>query len=118
MAPCSSATTLNGRRMTTPEWIWDRTPSSAPPVHEANQLGDGGSPARLRAVGRANGSAISPWPTLVICGCADWFPQVGNAEALAAQDAWRYGCFKSATLDRSVTMVWAISLRRRLLRRA
>ncbi|MDT5039383.1 MAG: hypothetical protein QOE51_368, partial [Actinoplanes sp.] len=64
--------------------IWDRTPSSHPSVHVANQLGT--VFARLdcapRWRERLGDLAI---PTLVVHGRADRFFPVGNGEALAAQ---------------------------------
>jgi pimeloyl-ACP methyl ester carboxylesterase len=64
--------------------IWDRTQSSHPSVHQANQLGM--VFARLdcapRWRERLGGLAI---PTLVVHGRADRFFPVGNGEALAAQ---------------------------------
>lgn len=64
--------------------IWDRTPSSAPSVHQANQLGM--VFARLdcapRWRERLGDLAV---PTLVVHGRADRFFPVGNGEALAAQ---------------------------------
>jgi pimeloyl-ACP methyl ester carboxylesterase len=64
--------------------IWDRTPSSAPSAHAANQLGT--VFARLdctpRWRERLGELAV---PTLVVHGRADRFFPVGNGEALAAQ---------------------------------
>jgi pimeloyl-ACP methyl ester carboxylesterase len=64
--------------------IWDRTPSNAPSVHAANQLGT--VFARLdctpRWRERLGDLAV---PTLVVHGRADPFFPVGNGEALAAQ---------------------------------
>ena len=69
---------------TTAALIWDRTPSSQPAVHEANQLGT--VFARLdcapRWRERRGDLAV---PTLVVHGRADRFFPVGNGEALAAQ---------------------------------
>ncbi|WP_410814174.1 alpha/beta fold hydrolase [Micromonospora sp. 067-2] len=64
--------------------IWDRTPSSHPSVHAANQLGT--VFARLdcapRWRERLGDLAV---PTLVVHGRADRFFPVGNGEALAAE---------------------------------
>ena len=64
--------------------IWDRTPSSEPSVHQANQLG--------MVFGRLD--CAPRWrerlgeltlPTLVVHGAADPFFPVGNGEVLAAE---------------------------------
>ncbi|MGH3612243.1 MAG: alpha/beta fold hydrolase [Pseudonocardia sp.] len=64
--------------------IWDRTLSSAPSVHEANQLGM--VFARLDCTPRwRERLGDLTLPTLVVHGRADPFFPVGNGEALAAQ---------------------------------
>ncbi|MGM1060092.1 alpha/beta fold hydrolase [Saccharothrix sp. Mg75] len=63
--------------------IWDRTPSSAPPVHAANQLGM--VFARLDCTPRwRERLGDLTVPTLVVHGRADLFFPVGNGEVLAA----------------------------------
>jgi pimeloyl-ACP methyl ester carboxylesterase len=64
--------------------IWDRTPSSEPSAHEANQLGTvfarlDCSPRWRERLGELT------LPTLVVHGAADPFFPVGNGEALAAE---------------------------------
>jgi pimeloyl-ACP methyl ester carboxylesterase len=67
----------------TAERIWDRTPSSEPSVHQANQLGT--VFARLDCAPRwRERLAEIALPTLVVHGRADPFFPVGNGEALAA----------------------------------
>lgn len=64
--------------------IWDRTPSSEPPVHQANQLGI--VFARLDCTPRwRERLAELTLPTLVVHGAADPFFPVGNGEVLAAE---------------------------------
>jgi pimeloyl-ACP methyl ester carboxylesterase len=66
----------------TAERIWDRTPSSEPSVHQANQLGT--VFARLDCAPRwRERLAEIALPTLVVHGRADPFFPVGNGEALA-----------------------------------
>jgi pimeloyl-ACP methyl ester carboxylesterase len=68
---------------TTAARIWDRTPSSEPSVHQANQLGL--VFARLDCTPRwRERLGELALPTLVVHGRADPFFPVGNAEALAA----------------------------------
>ncbi len=63
--------------------IWDRTPSSDPSVHQANQLGT--VFARLDCAPRwRERLGELTLPTLVVHGAADPFFPVGNGEALAA----------------------------------
>jgi len=64
--------------------IWDRTPSSEPSVHQANQLGT--VFARLDCAPRwRERLGELTLPTLVVHGAADPFFPVGNAEVLAAE---------------------------------
>ena len=64
--------------------IWDRTPSSDPSVHQANQLGT--MFARLECGPRwRERLGELALPTLVVHGAADPFFPVGNGEALAAE---------------------------------
>ena len=73
-----------GQAQTTAARIWDRTPSSDPSVHQANQLGT--VFARLDCSPRWRerlGELLLP--TLVVHGAADPFFPVGNSEALAAE---------------------------------
>ena len=69
---------------TTAERIWDRTPSSASSVHEANQLGMVFSRLDCAPRWRERLGDLAV-PTLVVHGRADPFFPVGNGEALAAQ---------------------------------
>jgi pimeloyl-ACP methyl ester carboxylesterase len=64
--------------------IWDRTPSSEPSVHQANQLGMvfGRLDCSPRWRERLPELAL---PTLVVHGAADPFFPVGNGRALAAE---------------------------------
>ncbi|MEV4125493.1 alpha/beta hydrolase, partial [Nocardia sp. NPDC049707] len=64
--------------------IWDRTASSDPAVHQANQLGMVFSriDCAPRWRGRLGGLEV---PTLVVHGRADSFFPVGNGEVLAAE---------------------------------
>lgn len=64
--------------------IWDRTPSSAAPVHLANQLAVVFSRLDCAPQWRERLGELTV-PTLVVHGRADPFFPVGNAEALAAQ---------------------------------
>ncbi|MEV0331665.1 alpha/beta hydrolase [Nocardia sp. NPDC050717] len=64
--------------------IWDRTPSSDPAVHEANQLGMVFSRIDCRPRWRERLGELDI-PTLVVHGRADPFFPVGNGEALAAE---------------------------------
>ncbi|WP_280338372.1 alpha/beta fold hydrolase [Nocardia neocaledoniensis] len=64
--------------------IWDRTPSSDPAVHEANQLGMVFSRIDCAPRWRERLGELDV-PTLVVHGRADPFFPVGNAEALAAE---------------------------------
>lgn len=64
--------------------IWDRTPSSDPAVHQANQLGMVFS--RIDCAPRWRGRLGElDVPTLVVHGRADPFFPVGNGEVLAAE---------------------------------
>ncbi len=64
--------------------IWDRTPSSEPSVHQANQLGI--VFGRLDCTPRwRERLAELALPTLVVHGATDPFFPVGNGEALAAE---------------------------------
>jgi pimeloyl-ACP methyl ester carboxylesterase len=64
--------------------IWDRTPSSEPSVHQANQLGM--VFARLDCAPRwRERLGELTLPTLVVHGAADPFFPVGNGEVLAAE---------------------------------
>lgn len=64
--------------------IWDRTPTSEPPVHQANQLGI--VFGRLDCTPRwRERLAELTLPTLVVHGAADPFFPVGNGEVLAAE---------------------------------
>ncbi|WP_280482487.1 alpha/beta fold hydrolase [Nocardia cyriacigeorgica] len=63
--------------------IWDRTPSSDPAVHEANQLGMVFSRIDCAPRWRERLGELDV-PTLVVHGRADPFFPVGNGEALAA----------------------------------
>jgi pimeloyl-ACP methyl ester carboxylesterase len=69
---------------TTAARIWDRTPSSASSVHEANQLGMAFSRLDCAPRWRERLGDLAV-PTLVVHGRADPFFPVGNGEALAAQ---------------------------------
>jgi pimeloyl-ACP methyl ester carboxylesterase len=69
---------------TTAARIWDRTPSSASSVHEANQLGMVFSRLDCTPRWRERLGDLAV-PTLVVHGRADPFFPVGNGEALAAQ---------------------------------
>jgi len=64
--------------------IWDRTPSSNPAVHEANQLGTVFSRIDCSPRWRERLGELDV-PTLVVHGRADPFFPVGNGEALAAE---------------------------------
>ncbi|MEV0248387.1 alpha/beta hydrolase [Nocardia sp. NPDC050712] len=64
--------------------IWDRTPSSDPAVHQANQLGMVFSRINCAPRWRARLGTLD-LPTLVLHGRADPFFPVGNGEALAAE---------------------------------
>ena len=64
--------------------IWDRTPSSDPSVHQANQLGT--VFARLDCAPRwRERLGELALPTLVVHGAADPFFPVGNGKALATE---------------------------------
>jgi pimeloyl-ACP methyl ester carboxylesterase len=63
--------------------IWDRTPSSDPAVHQANQLGMVFSRIDCAPRWRERLGELEV-PTLVVHGRADPFFPVGNGEALAA----------------------------------
>ncbi len=63
--------------------IWDRTPSSAPSAHQANQLGMVFSRLDCAPRWRERLGELAV-PTLVVHGRADPFFPVGNGEALAA----------------------------------
>ncbi|MBF9067039.1 alpha/beta fold hydrolase [Streptacidiphilus fuscans] len=64
--------------------IWDRTPSSDPAVHQANQLRTAFS--RIDCAPRWRERLVDlDVPTLVVHGRADPFFPVGNGEALAAE---------------------------------
>ncbi len=64
--------------------IWDRTPSTAPPVQMANQLGLVFSKLECRPRWRERLSEIAV-PTLVVHGRRDPFFPVGNGEAIARE---------------------------------
>ncbi|MBF6415063.1 alpha/beta fold hydrolase [Nocardia cyriacigeorgica] len=64
--------------------IWDRTPSSDPAVHEANQLGMVFSRIDCSPRWRERLGELDV-PTLVVHGRADPFFPVGNGEILAAE---------------------------------
>ncbi|MFD6351547.1 alpha/beta fold hydrolase [Nocardia tengchongensis] len=64
--------------------IWDRTPSSDPAVHQANQLGMVFSRIDCAPRWRERLGELD-MPTLVVHGSADPFFPVGNGEALAAE---------------------------------
>ncbi|WP_280222474.1 alpha/beta fold hydrolase [Nocardia neocaledoniensis] len=64
--------------------IWDRTPSSDPAVHQANQLGMVFSRIDCGPRWRERLGELDV-PTLVVHGRADPFFPVGNGEALAAE---------------------------------
>lgn len=64
--------------------IWDRTPSSDPAVHQANQLGMVFSRIDCTPRWRERLGELDV-PTLVVQGRADPFFPVGNGEALAAE---------------------------------
>ncbi|MBB5911235.1 pimeloyl-ACP methyl ester carboxylesterase [Nocardia transvalensis] len=64
--------------------IWDRTPSSDPAVHQANQLGMVFSRIDCTPRWRERLGELDI-PTLVVHGRADPFFPVGNGEALAAE---------------------------------
>ncbi|WP_433271262.1 alpha/beta fold hydrolase [Actinosynnema sp. CS-041913] len=64
--------------------IWDRTPSSAPSAHAANQLGMVFSRLDCTPRWRERLGDLAV-PTLVVHGRANRFFPVGNGEALAAQ---------------------------------
>lgn len=64
--------------------IWDRTPSSDPAVHQANQLGMVFSRIDCAPRWRERLGELDV-PTLVVHGRADPFFPVGNGEALAAE---------------------------------
>lgn len=64
--------------------IWDRTPSSEPSVHQANQLGLMFARLDCTPRWRERLSELTQ-PTLVVHGAADPFFPVGNGEALAEQ---------------------------------
>jgi pimeloyl-ACP methyl ester carboxylesterase len=68
----------------TAERIWDRTPSGAASVHEANQLGMVFSRLDCTPRWRERLGDLAV-PTLVVHGRTDPFFPVGNGEALAAQ---------------------------------
>lgn len=69
---------------TTAARIWDRTPSSDPAVHQANQLGMVFSRIDCAPRWRDRLGSLD-LPTLVVHGRADPFFPVGNGEALAAE---------------------------------
>ncbi|MFG1809574.1 alpha/beta fold hydrolase [Streptomyces sp. NPDC049040] len=64
--------------------IWDRTPSTAPPVQMANQLGMVFSRLDCEPRWRERLPGIGV-PTLVVHGCRDPFFPVGNGEAIARE---------------------------------
>ena len=64
--------------------IWDRTPSSHPSVHEANQLGMVFSRMDCAPRWRERLGDLTV-PTLVVHGRKDRFFPVGNGEALATR---------------------------------
>ena len=64
--------------------IWDRTTSSDPSVHQANQLGTVFARLDCAPRWRERLSELT-LPTLVVHGAADPFFPVGNGEALAAE---------------------------------
>ncbi|MGW6422216.1 alpha/beta fold hydrolase [Nocardia sp. NPDC055053] len=64
--------------------IWDRTPSSNPTVHQANQLGTVFSRIDCTPRWRERLGELDV-PTLVVHGRADPFFPVGNGEVLAAE---------------------------------
>ncbi|WP_278265762.1 alpha/beta hydrolase [Nocardia sp. AG03] len=64
--------------------IWDRTPTSDPAIHQANQLGMVFSRLDCAPRWRERLDALEV-PTLVVHGRADPFFPVGNGEALAAE---------------------------------
>ena len=64
--------------------IWDRTTSSDPSVHQANQLGTVFARLDCAPRWRERLSELT-LPTLVVHGAADSFFPVGNGEALAAE---------------------------------
>jgi pimeloyl-ACP methyl ester carboxylesterase len=64
--------------------IWDRTRSSEPSVHRANQLGTVFARLDCKPRWRERLGELS-LPTLVVHGAADPFFPVGNAEVLAAE---------------------------------
>ncbi len=64
--------------------IWDRTPSSEPSVHQANQLGMVFARIDCAPRWRERLSELM-LPTLVVHGAVDRFFPVGNGEALAAE---------------------------------
>ncbi|MGW4717314.1 alpha/beta fold hydrolase [Nocardia sp. NPDC004260] len=64
--------------------IWDRTPSSDPAVHQANQLGTVFSRIDCAPRWRERLGELDV-PTLVVHGRADSFFPVGNGEVLAAE---------------------------------
>ncbi|MFE3076169.1 alpha/beta fold hydrolase [Nocardia tengchongensis] len=64
--------------------IWDRTPSSDPAVHQANQLGLVFSRIDCAPRWRERLGELD-MPTLVVHGSADPFFPVGNGEALSAE---------------------------------
>lgn len=64
--------------------IWDRTPSSDPAVHQANQLGMVFSRIDCAPRWRERLRQLEV-PTLVVHGRADPFFPVGNGEVLAAE---------------------------------
>jgi pimeloyl-ACP methyl ester carboxylesterase len=63
--------------------IWDRTPSSEPSVHQANQLGMVFAKLDCAPRWRERLGELT-LPALVVHGRADAFFPVGNGEALAA----------------------------------
>src|SRR5690606_7262345 len=64
--------------------IWDRTPSSDPAVHQANQLGMAFSRIDCAPRWRERLGELDV-PTVVVHGRADPFFPVGNGEVLAAE---------------------------------
>ncbi|NKY54925.1 alpha/beta fold hydrolase [Nocardia flavorosea] len=68
----------------TAAWIWDRTPSNDPAVHQANQLGMVFSRIDCTPRWRERLGELG-MPALVVHGRADPFFPVGNAEVLAAE---------------------------------
>jgi pimeloyl-ACP methyl ester carboxylesterase len=64
--------------------IWDRTPSSDPSVHQANQLGTVFARLECAPRWRERLGEVAV-PTLVVHGALDAFFPVGNGEVLAAE---------------------------------